>query len=244
MLEVATSRARHHLRPRSTPAWLSAQRLESLVAQRTYALEQVIEQLRAKQAELEALANHDSLTGLATRRRLKDRFQCAVARAKRDSASFAVLVIDLDGFKRINDTHGHAAGDAVLVEVARRLTVALRTTDTAARLGGDEFVLIVECPNGPFATDPVCKKVKAAVSESITLDNGVVVSVGASVGQAVYPHDGIELEQTLRAADQSMYANKAAAHAAHTPAARTDLRTHLQGPSRSALHWNGGVSCA
>jgi len=95
VLEVTTSRARHHLRPRSTPAWLSAQRLESLVAQRTYALEQVIEQLRAKQAELEALANHDSLTGLATRRRLKDRFQCAVARAKRDSASFAVLVIDL-----------------------------------------------------------------------------------------------------------------------------------------------------
>jgi len=123
----------------------------------------------------------------------------------------------------------------VLVEVARRLTVALRTTDTAARLGGDEFVLIVECPNGPFASDPVCKKVKAAVSESITLDNGVVVSVGASVGQAVYPHDGIELEQTLRAADQSMYANKAT---------RTDLRTHPHGPPRGALHWNGGVSCA
>ena len=244
MLEVTTARARHNLHPRSISAWLSAQRLESLVAQRTYELEQVIEQLRARQAELEALANHDSLTGLATRRRLNDRFQCAVARAKRDSASFAVLVIDLDGFKRINDTHGHAAGDAVLVEVARRLTAALRTTDTAARLGGDEFVLIVECPNGPFASDPVCKKVKAAVSESITLDNGVVVSVGASVGQAVYPHDGIELEQTLRAADQSMYANKAASHAAPSPTARIDLRTNSHCPSRGALHWNDSVSCA
>lgn len=198
--------------PPSIPAWLSAQRLETLVAQRTYELEQVIERLMARQAELEALVNHDSLTGLASRRLLKDRYQCAVERAKRNSAPFAVLVIDLDRFKCINDTHGHAAGDAVLVEVARRLTATLRTTDTAARLGGDEFVLIVEGLSDFSVTDPICRKVKASVSESITLDNGVVVSVGASVGQAVYPYEGTELEQILRAADQSMYACKPATH--------------------------------
>jgi diguanylate cyclase (GGDEF)-like protein len=193
---------------------MSSQRLEILVAQRTRELEQTIERLQTRQAELEALANHDYLTGLASRRLLKDRFLCAVERAKRSGAAFALLVIDLDGFKRINDTHGHAAGDLVLVEVAQRLAASLRTSDTAARVGGDEFVLIVECLSDPMATHLICRKLKNAVSETIQLASGVNVTIGASVGQAIYAHQGMDLDEMLVAADQSMYACKADTHKA------------------------------
>jgi len=220
MLERINSSSRNGATPPSIPEWLSAQRLEKLVAQRTCELEQVIDQLRARQAELEAQANNDCLTGLASRRLLKDRFQCAVERARRSGASFALLVIDLDGFKRINDTHGHAAGDLVLIEVARRLAATLRTSDTAARLGGDEFFLIVECLSDSSATALVCKKIRAAVGKKIELENGVVVTVGASVGQAIYPVHGIDLEQMLCEADQSMYACKAVVQKATNCAAR------------------------
>lgn len=200
--------------PPSIPTWLSAQRLEVLVAQRTDELERKIERLLARQAELEILANHDSLTGLASRRLLGDRFQCAVERAKRSGMPFALLVIDLDDFKCINDTYGHAAGDTVLVEVARRITATLRTSDTAARLGGDEFVLIVECLNDALSTEHVSKKIMLAVSQPVELNPGLVVTVGASVGQAIYPKCGTEFQHMLHIADQAMFARKEAAHSA------------------------------
>lgn len=176
----------------------------------------MIAQLRARQSELEALANYDCLTGLASRRLLNDRFQCAVERAKRNDTSFAVFVIDLDGFKQINDSHGHAVGDAVLVEVSRRIAAVVRTCDTAARFGGDEFVLIVEGLTALCAARVIHKKIQAAVRASIDLGDGRTLSVGASVGHSIYPQDGLDMDRMLQMADQFMYASKAISQAVWT----------------------------
>ena len=194
--------------PPTIAEWLSAQRLESMVAQRTQELERTIEQLLARQAELESQANHDCLTGLASRRLLGDRFECAAARAKRGGNAFGLFVVDLDGFKAINDTHGHWAGDTVLVEVARRLSSALRSCDTVARLGGDEFAVIVDCMREPALALQVSEKMRSEVAQEIYLKSGVCVSVGASIGHAIYLRDGVSLEQLLAAADRAMYAEK------------------------------------
>ena len=194
-------------RPLSAPM-SHAQQLEQLVAQRTSELEKVIAQLRVRQAQLEAQAHCDCLTGLANRKLLQDRFQCAMERAKRSGECFAVLMIDLDGFKAINDTYGHAAGDAVLIAVARRLSAAVRTCDTVARLGGDEFVLIVETIHDAQEVARISRKLARTLSKAIYLDCGTAVVVGASIGLALYPGDGSDLAHILCVADQAMYTCK------------------------------------
>ena len=168
-------------------------------------LEEIVKQLRAQQVQLETQANHDDLTGLANRKLLQDRFRCAAERAKRSGKCFALLMIDLDRFKVINDTHGHTAGDTVLVTVAQRMVAALRTCDTVARLGGDEFVLIVESIRHPSEIIPIGRKLVHTLLDDITLDDGATVSVGASLGLALYPHDGTKLAQMLDVADSAMY---------------------------------------
>jgi diguanylate cyclase (GGDEF)-like protein len=136
---------------------------------------------------------------------LADRYFFSVERAKRASKSFAILMLDLNDFKSVNDAHGHAAGDYVLVVTAQRLIAAVRASDTVSRLGGDEFVLIMEIFKDAQDLVRIGRKLIDTISEPIALDNGAFVSVGASVGFALYPQDGVEINDLLNIADKSMY---------------------------------------
>jgi diguanylate cyclase (GGDEF)-like protein len=175
------------------------------VAERTGELEKTIENLRERQRQLEVQAHYDALTGLANRKLLQDRFQTAVERAKRSGDSFALLMIDLDGFKAVNDRHGHLAGDQVLATIAQRLVANSRNCDTAARVGGDEFVLIVESIHDASEVAGIAHKLLKALSQDIQIDEENTVTVGASMGVALYPDDGDGLSQILSVADLAMY---------------------------------------
>ena len=158
---------------------------------------------------LKAQAFTDSLTGLANRLLLADRFQLTLERSKRNRVEFALLMVDLNGFKIINDHYGHAAGDIVLRTVAQRLLAAVRASDTVARLGGDEFVLLIESFEDPDELVHIGRKLIAAISEDIVLPNGSTVNVGASVGFGLFPRHGAGLDDLLQTADQGMYDCKA-----------------------------------
>ena len=174
-------------------------------ARRVYALQNEIAGFREREQLLVVQAHHDDLTGLANRNLLADRFRLAVERSKRSGKSFALLMIDLNGFKSINDHYGHVAGDAVLVTTAKRLVGALRASDTVARLGGDEFVLIIESIEETQELDHIGQKLIDMLSEPIALGNGVLVKNGASVGLAMYPDNGADMHDLLNVADQAMY---------------------------------------
>lgn len=164
--------------------------------------------LRAREHSLQVLAHYDGLTGLANRRLVADRFHLAVERAKRSRKSFALVTIDLHDFKTINDQYGHAAGDAVLIAMAKRLVGALRASDTVVRLSGDQFVLIVETVESQQELAHIREKLFDALSDMITLDSGVQVNASANLGLALYPDDGVDLDHLLRVADQSMGGRK------------------------------------
>lgn len=164
----------------------------------------------AQKERIEKLAYHDSLTLLPNRRLLADRLQQALLAAEREHRQVEVCCLDLDGFKPINDRHGHEAGDQVLREVAARLTGALRPNDTAARLGGDEFVLLLTNVDAGHGSDAILERVLLALRAPITLDSGAVVAVSASIGVASYPQHGREPELLLRRGDQAMYMAKQA----------------------------------
>jgi diguanylate cyclase (GGDEF)-like protein/PAS domain S-box-containing protein len=162
--------------------------------------------LKEAEDKIRHLAYHDALTGLTTLRRFKEVIEEARARADRDGSQFAVLFIDLDRFKAVNDSLGHEAGDAVLTEVARRLHDSVRATDTVARIGGDEFVVLAEHVTIPLVMK-VAERIVARTSQPFVLASGVV-SIGASVGIALYPHHGNDLEDLIKVADQAMYTVK------------------------------------
>lgn len=183
--------------------------LECRVTERTQELVQANERLKEKEEQLRHLAHFDALTGLPNRKLFTDRMDSALKRARRNSARLALLMVDLDDFKAINDTYGHFAGDMVLVEVARRFEPLLRDTDTVARLGGDEFVVIVESPEDRSAAEVVAAKVVRAMREPIELGDGQEVRVGMSVGVALYPDDARNARGLMVHADQSMYRVKA-----------------------------------
>jgi diguanylate cyclase (GGDEF)-like protein/PAS domain S-box-containing protein len=149
-------------------------------------------------------ALHDALTGLANRTLFNDRIGHAVNPRRRTDARCAVAVVDLDGFKEINDSLGHAAGDELLVELSRRLESALRTSDTVARLGGDEFgILLPEIRSREDVLHAV-ERMRVAIEEPVALQ-GLSVSLEASIGIALYPDDGEDAENLLRCADAAMY---------------------------------------
>lgn len=170
-----------------------------------------ISSAKAAQAEIHQLAFYDTLTGLANRRLLIERLTQAIDRYNRDQASFAVLFLDLDNFKRLNDTLGHEAGDALLEEAARRLLETLRKTDTAARLGGDEFVLLINLHQPPHSDtqwlNTVVEKVKNRIAEPYSI-KGTSHVCTTSMGGVIYSGQSGTALELLRQADHAMYQAK------------------------------------
>jgi diguanylate cyclase (GGDEF)-like protein/PAS domain S-box-containing protein len=169
---------------------------------------QIETELRQAKARAEELANHDPLTGLPNRVLLEDRIARALEIARRQRHPMAVLFIDMDGFKQINDQHGHAMGDAVLVAVAGRIAATLRKADSVARLGGDEFVVVLHEVGSVEDALAVANKIRIAASaEPIPVDGGAV-TVQFSVGISVFPVHGITSRELLIRADQALYTAK------------------------------------
>jgi diguanylate cyclase (GGDEF)-like protein/PAS domain S-box-containing protein len=165
---------------------------------------------KAAQARIRELAMHDPLTGLPNRRELWERIGIELARAARDGTMLAVLFIDLDGFKEINDRHGHEVGDAVLVAVSRRLAESLRAVDMVGRLGGDEFVTVLTGLRGMDAGATIAQKLLGVVSAPFTVAESTLVSLTASIGIANYPDHGADAATLVHRADVAMYEAKRA----------------------------------
>jgi len=165
------------------------------------------EALRRSEAEKGHLANHDALTGLPNRRLFGDRLDMALARSQRSGRCAAILFIDLDGFKQVNDALGHACGDHVLHATAARISGCLRKTDTVARVGGDEFCVILENVTSTQAVSRLANTIIEMVSRPIAVE-GQEVTIGASIGIALYPQDAGAARALLVLADNAMYKAK------------------------------------
>lgn len=165
------------------------------------------EELREQKDKLQYQAEHDSLTGLANRVRFDDRLGHGIARAKRTNEKLAVLFIDLDHFKEINDSLGHRAGDQALKVITSRLAVITRKEDTLARLGGDEFTVMIESVSSPSEATLVAQKILEAVQQPITANN-VTFFLGASIGISIFPDNGTSPQDLLKYADAAMYKAK------------------------------------
>ena len=185
--------------------------LESMVKSRTRKLAETVNQLQAEiaerkkiAAELDFLANHDALTGLPSLRLCKDRLDRSLAEARRKQQMSAVMFLDLDGFKQINDSHGHEFGDLVLKATADRIRAEIRETDTVARIGGDEFIVILSSLPEVSVADRIAESLIRQISEPLQVgQDGVEVS--ASIGVSLYPEHGDNADELMRAADAAMY---------------------------------------
>jgi diguanylate cyclase (GGDEF)-like protein len=176
-------------------------REESLLKQEIATLSEAVVQVRQ-------FAYHDELTGLPNRRLLLDRFNQAIARGARQHKPVALLLLDLDGFKTINDALGHAAGDSLLKQVAARLSACIRTSDTACRFGGDEFVILLPELESEESAASAARKIRAHLDAPYFVD-GTVIEVATSMGMALYPIHGNAYEDLLRQSDVAMYCDKA-----------------------------------
>jgi diguanylate cyclase (GGDEF)-like protein len=163
--------------------------------------------LRENEARLNYLAYHDALTALPNRLLFQDRFEHAIAKARRSRRQVAILFMDLDQFKKVNDSLGHELGDRLLRDVAERLRRCAREGDTLARLGGDEFVLLLEDVKGGNAVAAVAKKVSACLSETFQV-GGFQLYTTASIGISLYPENGDNIEELMKCADVAMYRAK------------------------------------
>lgn len=163
-----------------------------------------ITERKAAESKILHLANHDNLTNLPNRNLVQDRIQQTIATAKREDSHFAVMFIDLDKFKVINDSLGHDTGDLLLQTVAQRLTASLRTGDTVGRQGGDEFIVLLTSLNTAEDAALVAQKILRNMSEPCLL-NGYELHTSASIGIAVYPQDGDNVETLLKNSDTAMY---------------------------------------
>lgn len=195
--------------------------------------------LRQRTEHLEHEVNHDALTGLANRTLLWDRLEQALHIAHRNKSLVATMLLDLNGFKQINDTYGHQAGDAVLKAVARRLQAAVRETDTVARLSGDEFVLVLANQPSLRYTMRMIERLRFSMAAPVTLGTATV-AVGASMGVSVYPHDGANALELIRAADTAMYQAKSTKKTGvhfFSPEMKssTEAKQKLEGDMRVAL---------
>ncbi|EQG68979.1 diguanylate cyclase domain protein [Clostridioides difficile DA00160] len=179
--------------------------LQYLVEERTKALQEEIQVRKKAEEKLAQMANYDSLTELPNRRMFNDILSKALIEAKRDNHMLAVLFVDLDGFKVINDTHGHEKGDTVLVEVARRLCSAVRKDDTVSRMGGDEFVLILKNVKHDTEIKKVCERILHKIREPLYIFENYSLQLTVSIGISVYPKDSQDGEELVISADHAMY---------------------------------------
>jgi len=184
---------------------IDAATFQTTTGPRTVLLATEVTAWMRSQARLQRLAFKDALTGLANRTLLHDHIEQAIATARRNAGTFAVLLIDLDRFKPINDIHGHATGDDVLREAARRLQAATRAVDTVARLGGDEFVVLLGGGGGREEARQVAERIIQAVTAPLAVHG---LCLGVSVGIAIFPDDGSDADQLLARADGAMYTAK------------------------------------
>lgn len=187
---------------------------------------------RAAQNErIEQMAFNDALTGMPNRVLFKDRIEQTIATARRYDRGFAVMYLDVDHFKRVNDTHGHAIGDAVLKEVALRLRSATRESDTVARFGGDEFVILQPIVDGPSDAADLARKLHVATQEPIVVE-GAKQKVHVSVGIALFPSDATTIEGLMDAADRALYRAKKEGRNRWCFANAEHARRGLQRPNR------------
>ncbi len=182
--------------------------LEHRVAERTHELEAANNLLLEKEHELRRLAMQDPLTGLSNRMFLNDRIERAITRARRSGDSIALMLIDLDNFKPINDTYGHAVGDEMLVTIAKRINEIVRESDTVSRLGGDEFVILLEDLRETGSMEFILGKLMAAITEPMDVGDGKCVSISASIGVAFAPLHADHATELLARADMEMYKAK------------------------------------
>jgi diguanylate cyclase len=201
---------------RLTQALTVSERRSAEIQKTLEALAETNSYLRARLTEVERrvvmanhLAFHDTLTGLPNRRLLLDRLTQAIAQAGRQSRRVALVFFDVDGFKAINDRFGHAKGDKVLQEVARRLSVCLRVTDTACRYGGDEFIVMLPEVEGGGSLGVVERKIRRKLAEPY-LVGGASIAVTLSMGTAIYPEDAKDHDHLIKLADAAMYSVKTA----------------------------------
>lgn len=179
--------------------------LRFLVDQRTKALQEEIKVRKRAEEKLAHMANYDVLTGLPNRRLFHKILSRLLLEAEANGQWLAVLYMDLDGFKEINDTYGHEKGDLVLEETARRLIRAVRGSDTVSRMGGDEFVLLLGRITADEEIRIVCERILSEIRQPFQLSEDLFVEMTASIGVSVYPRDGQNMKDLLSFADQAMY---------------------------------------
>ena len=175
-------------------------------------LRRVTARLRGQVEQIEKLALYDALTGLANRRLFHDRLEQAFLSAQRSETGFALMLLDLDRFKEINDTLGHQTGDAVLEHLATRLKEVARASDTVARLGGDEFALVLQGASDSAGALFVAERIRRALDDPFVIE-GMTLQLETSIGIAIFPRHGEDAEQLLKRADIALYASKDS----HTP---------------------------
>ncbi len=171
---------------------------------RNQELEESKEKLRASEARYREMAMHDKLTGLPNRSYFNMKLEKTLSRAERTKTSAALLFMDLNLFKTVNDCCGHKAGDSVLVQTARRILLCTRHGDIAARLGGDEFAILLPDIMTPFDAENVAIRVIEAISQPFHFDNNSG-NIGVSIGISIYPDDALDSDKLLQLADFAMY---------------------------------------
>ncbi len=201
-----------------------------------------ISELKASEERLDFLAHHDPLTRLPNRLLMNSRIEHAIEVAARDQQKLALLVIDLDRFKDVNDSYGHAMGDELLQQVADRLSTRLRGVDTLTRLGGDEFTVLLEAVAHEEDAARVANDIIAALSEPWWLSNGVEISIGASVGISLFPEHGKQAADLFQHADAALYQAKADGRGRYkyfTEAMTRNARDRIsmENKLRDALDW-------
>ena len=175
-----------------------------------------ITQRKEMEEKISFLAYHDKLTGLTNRTLFYDRLSQAMSQSRRSDNSFALLFLDFDGFKAVNDNYGHDAGDVVLKVTAQRLLACVRDVDTVARMGGDEFAILLGDIEQPTDVIGVAEKIIQNLMVPVLLHDGRECSVGVSIGIAIHPEDGFEIDRLLSAADAAMYESKAIGKGTYT----------------------------